>query len=178
MSEATLPAGVRLVSPEVAYAEPGVVTAGPETIEALKAIARTSPRRRARLCAHPDSDAPQQEMLIVMHRSSYVRPHRHWRKSETFIVLEGEADALLFDEDGGVARTLPMGPYGSGRLFFYRMPEGVFHGLIFRTEWMVFLETTAGPFDPTRSEGAPWAPDESDQAAGHAWLASVEAAQA
>jgi cupin fold WbuC family metalloprotein len=157
---AQLPPGFRFQTPEVIYTDQALVLAGPEEVALLKHEAATTPRRRCRLCAHPGPDAAQQEMLIVMHGDSYVRPHRHFGKTETLTVLEGEADALIFDEEGGIAQILRMTPYGQGGRFFYRMPERVFHGLVFRTEWLVYLETTSGPFDPARSEGAPWAPAE------------------
>lgn len=174
MSGPALP--VRRVSPEVYQSDGAFLAADGETVTMLKAGAAASPRRRCRLCFHAGPDAPQQEMLIVMHRSSYVRPHRHFGKVETLTIVEGKADALLFDEEGRVTRTIPMAPASSGRPFFYRMPEGLFHTLVFRSEWMVFLETTIGPFDPTRTEQAPWTPAETDPEAGHAWLAAVTAA--
>ncbi|MBI1252532.1 MAG: cupin fold metalloprotein, WbuC family [Alphaproteobacteria bacterium] len=166
-----LPAGLRAVAPEVLYTrDTDVVRAGMEVVSILRERALASPRKRCRLCAHPDADAVQQEMVIVMHRDSYVQPHRHFGKSETFTVFEGEVDALIFDESGAVIETIPMGPFGTSRQFFYRMPERVFHSMIFRTDWLVYLETTSGPFDKTASEGAPWAPTEHDPAAGRAWL--------
>jgi cupin fold WbuC family metalloprotein len=168
-----LPAGLRQVAPEVVYAPAGFVSADAVVVELLKSLAAQSPRRRARLCAHPDPDAATQEMLIVMHGESYVRPHRHFGKTETLTVFEGEADALLFAEGGAVERTLRMTPFAAGGAFFYRMPEQLFHGLIFRTPWLVYLETTTGPFDPAKSEGAPWAPPETDPEAGRAFYRAL-----
>jgi cupin fold WbuC family metalloprotein len=169
-----LPKGLRQVAPEVVCAEPGLVLAREDTIAMLKSIAEASPRRRARLCAHPHAEAEAQEMLIVMSGATYVRPHRHFGKTESFTVFEGEADLVLFAEDGSRPQTIRMAPYGGGDAFFYRMPEGVFHGLIFRTPWLVYLETTIGPFDPALSEPAPWAPPETDPAAGRAFYADLE----
>ena len=80
----------------------------------------------------------------------------------------------MFDEVGTVGEVVRMAPYPAGR-FFYRMPEGVFHGLVFRSPWFVFLEITRGPFDPSDSEPAPWAPAESDPAAGAAYATSLAA---
>lgn len=168
-----LPPGVRRVSGEVLYSDRPLVSAEPELIRALQAMAEASPKRRARLCAHPDPAAEQQEMVIVMTADGYVRPHRHWGKSETLTVLEGEMDALVFDEDGQVSQVLPMAPCGAGKAFFYRMPEGVFHTLWVRSSWLVFLETTKGPFDPASSESASWAPPEEDVAAGRRFIADA-----
>jgi cupin fold WbuC family metalloprotein len=160
-----LPPGFLFATPEVIYTDLRFVTAGPEEVALLKREAATTPRHRCRLCSHPGPDAPQQEMLIVMRGDGYVRPHRHWGKTETLTVLEGRADALIFDEVGEITEVVRMTPYGAGGRFFYRMPEGTFHGLVFRSDWLVYLETTSGPFDPSRSEGAAWAPPEGDPAA-------------
>jgi cupin fold WbuC family metalloprotein len=168
------PPGARQVAPEVMYADPGLVSADLSVVATLKAMALASPRKRARLCAHPDPDAPSHEMLIVMSGESYVRPHRHFGKTETLTVFEGEADALIFRDDGALDCVLEMGAFGTDRTFFYRMPERVFHGLIFRTPWLVYLETTTGPFDPCRSEGAGWAPPETEPEAGHVFYAAID----
>ena len=165
--------GYRFVTPEVLYGDKLFVSLGGPEIAMLKEIAASTPRRRARICTHPDASAAQQEMLIVMHGSGYVRPHRHFGKTETFLVLEGKVDALLFEEDGAVRSSVAMAAPGNGRPFFYRMPERQFHGLIFRSEWLVFIETTKGPFDLLETEAAPWAPPESEQQAGCAYYASL-----
>ncbi len=109
-------------------------------------------------------------MLIVVAKECYIRPHKHLVKSETFLVLEGSAQAILFDDAGRVRNVLEMGPPGCGRTFFYRMPEAMYHGLLIESDWLVFLETTSGPFDPAKSVDAAWAPDEGDSAAVEAFL--------
>jgi cupin fold WbuC family metalloprotein len=161
------------VADDVLYSTKTLVDVGDDDVALLKRVAAQSPRARARVCMHPDSDARQQQMLIVMRGDSYVAPHRHLDKSETFTVLEGMATTLTFDEDGNLDRRIPMGPFGQGRRFFYRMPEKRFHTLLFETDWLVYLETTVGPFDPSTSEKAPWAPAESDPEAGRRFLWSV-----
>ena len=164
---------LKYVSPEVIYSDGGFFAAGNSTIALLKNEAAVAPRRRCRLCFHANADAAQQEMLIVMHRASYVRPHRHIGKVETLTVVEGTCDALLFDRAGRVTDAVAMSPAAEGGGFFYRMPNGIFHTLIFRSEWLVFLETTIGPFDRTMTEVADWAPPETEAEAGHAYLSKL-----
>jgi cupin fold WbuC family metalloprotein len=161
------------VSPEVVYSDGGFLAADDRIVTLLKEKALQSPRQRCRLCFHESADAAQQEMLIVMNRASYVRPHRHFGKVETLTVVEGTCDALLFDEMGKVIETIAMSPTATSGCFFYRMPCGVFHTLVFRSEWLVFLETTIGPFDRAMTEVADWAPPETDPAAGHAYLSKL-----
>src|SRR5204862_7136681 len=112
----------------------------------VKGTGTTNARRRARLCAHPNPDDPLHEMLIVLDRGTYVRPHRHAGKSESFHVIEGELDVVLFDYDGTVRDVVRMGPYGSGRAFYYRLMEPCYHTVLVSTPFALFHETTNGPF--------------------------------
>ena len=112
-------------------------------------------------------------MLIVSHRDTYVAPHRHPGKSETFVVLEGSVDIMLFGWNGVLQQTAKMGSLSSGRPFFYRMPPGQFHSLAIESELLVFIESTKGPFRAEETENAPWAPDPDDAAKGKNYIASV-----
>lgn len=142
-------------------------------INVLKDAARTNSRRRARFCAHPSADAEQHDMLIVSHRETYVAPHRHFGKSESFLILEGVVTIMLFDEQGGLQKTIEMGPAASGKPFFYRMPPGQFHSLSIASELLIFVESTKGPFRAGESENAPWAPGPNDAADGKAYIAAA-----
>ena len=144
-----------------------------EVITFLKQAAAKSPLRRARFCAHLSPDAEQHDMLIVSHRDTYVNPHRHLNKSETFVLLEGSAEIILFDESGEVEKTVKMGTPASGHPFFYRMPPRQFHSLSIESELLVFLENTKGPFRLDDREHAPWAPDAKDTENGKAFIASI-----
>lgn len=170
------PANFTQVSAEVFYSDGGFTSIDNKVIDMLKAQALLSPRKRCRLCLHANPEESQQEMVIVMNRQSYVRPHRHFDKVETLAVIEGLASTVLFDDAGNVDRVIPMSPNGVSGSFFYRMPKGLFHTLIFHSEWLVFIETTIGPFRPDQTESAQWAPAESDAVAGHAYLGSIHIA--
>lgn len=161
------------VAPGIFYTQSSLVMADESMIEFLKAAALRTPSRRARLCAHPSPDATQHDMLIVSLRSTYVAPHRHLAKSESMLVIEGRADALIFDDAGAVTQRVPMGPTGSGRTFFYRMPERIFHSLSIETDMLVFVESTKGPFRAEDSENASWAPIYTDVADGRRYIRSL-----
>jgi hypothetical protein len=53
-----------------------------------------------------------------------------------------------------------MGPYHTGKAFFYRLMEPAYHTVIVNTPHALFHETTNGPFDPADTEFAAWAPTE------------------
>jgi cupin fold WbuC family metalloprotein len=136
----------------------------------LKGAAAAAPQRRARFCAHPDPDAAQHDMLIVSRRETYVAPHRHGDKTESFTVIEGLADVILFGDDGSVEAVLRMGPASTGLPFFYRMPVGRYHSLAIESEALVFIESTRGPFRADNCDNAPWAPGPNEIEAGCAFI--------
>ena len=92
------PTSLRAQNPEVYYSDDAIVTADDATIAELKRIAAGNPRLRSRLCTHPDPSSGLHEMLIVHHREAYVRPHRHFGKPESFHVIEGTAQVVIFEE--------------------------------------------------------------------------------
>jgi dTDP-4-dehydrorhamnose reductase len=144
-----------------------------EVIAFLKEAATKSVLRRARFCAHLSPDAEQHDMLIVSHRDTYVTPHRHLSKSETFVILEGFCEIVLFGERGDVEKIVKMGPAMSGRPFFYRMPPRQFHSLSIESDLLVFLESTKGPFDLSDREHATWAPDYKNSDGGKAFIEAI-----
>jgi cupin fold WbuC family metalloprotein len=166
---------LRAQNPEVYYSDAAIVTADDDVIAELKRIAAQNPRLRSRLCTHPDPSSGLHEMLIVHHREAYVRPHKHFGKPESFHVIEGTARVVVFEDDGKIRDVLDMAPYGQGKLCYYRMPDEVFHSILITSEWLVFHETTAGPFDPSRTAFPDWAPDGSDAEAVRSYIAGVEA---
>src|SRR5262249_51267108 len=126
--EAAMPP--RLVKEGVLVAHGPVVSVMRADVEQVRALAAASPRRRARLCAHPPAADPLHEMLIVLRRGSYVRPHRHRGKSESFHVVEGALTVAVFDDDGSVREAIRLGEYGSGRPFFFRLGEPAYHTVL------------------------------------------------
>jgi len=153
---------MRQISEEILYADEPVVRVGPSIIERLKEIARGNRRRRCRLCAHTDVNDRLHEMLIVHAEGTYVRPHKHLGKPESFHVIEGMVDVILFAEEGRITHVIRMGDHTSGREFYYRISEPLYHTLLIRSEFLVFHEITSGPFVRSDTLFAPWAPAEDD----------------
>jgi cupin fold WbuC family metalloprotein len=162
-------------SAEVRYATDGIVLVDAADVARLKQEAGENARRRIRLCAHYSVDNPLHEMFIVHARDTYVRPHKHLGKSESFHVIEGDVDVVIFDDEGGVTDCIPMGAFASGRPFFYRVAEPLFHTLLIRSDILVFHETTGGPFRRDDTVFAPWAPEDGDAAAVTRFLADLDA---
>lgn len=136
-----------------------VAEVGAAWFDRLKAEAVASDRKSARLCLHASADDPLHEMVIVFHKDIVVRPHRHRRKSESYHMIFGELDIVLFDDSGRPSRLVAMGERGSGRTHIYRLSAPIWHSVIVRSEFAAIHEVTNGPFRPEENEYAPWAPD-------------------
>jgi len=173
-----VPHSLREVLPGVFYADRPFVFFDRGIVAFLKGQANAAAWGRARVCAHPSADADQHDMLIVSQKDTYVAPHRHMSKSESMLVLEGSANALLFSDDGARVQHLAMSAPGTNRPFFYRMPAGLYHSLAIESEFLVFVESTKGPFRLADTEFAPWAPVASDVVAGRAFIAALSGPEA
>jgi cupin fold WbuC family metalloprotein len=151
---------------EVLYAPAGFSALLPGDIAELKRRAALTARRRCRICLHDGAHAALHDMVIVQGRGIYARPHRHLRRPETLIVLEGEGTFVRFTDDGRPTAAIPLSASGrDGTTQVLRVPTGEYHGLTVESEWLVICESTLGPFDPNANEFAPWAPPQENVAA-------------
>ena len=158
------PMRVRRISKEVFLTDEPIVRFTRSHASALKKLLPSSRRGRVRFCAHRDAGDPIHEMIIAFRRDSYIQPHMHFRKSESFHVIEGKVDIVIFDRRGRIRHVIPLGDYRSGCTFFYRIEDAVFHTLIIRSPRLVLHEITKGPFRLGDAAYAPWAPAGDDPA--------------
>ncbi len=160
-------------NPEVFVAESDVVSVSEDDIAFLKKQALANPRKRARICAHRDSANALHEMIIAIAKGSYLRPHKHIGKSESFHIIEGVADVALFDDVGEITRVIALGAPGTGKSPFYRLSDDQFHMLVVQSDVLVMHEVTNGPFNREQTIQASFAPDEADTEKANAYLKTV-----
>jgi len=165
---------LRRLNDEVFIADEPIVRLGPADIDFVKAKALASPRRRARICAHPGPEDRLHEMLIAISGDSYIHPHRHFGKAESFHIVEGIVDVVMLDPSGEVDEVIPLGEPGSGRALYYRVSTPLFHTLLIRSPLLVVHEVTSGPFDRAQSENASFAPPEGDRNATGTYMADLD----
>ena len=144
----------------VFYNEDPIAEVGRDWYEKLKRHAFEADQKRARLCLHSGPDDLLHEMIIVFHRDTVVRPHRHSVKSESFHMIFGELDIVLFDENGKPTRIVHMGDANTCKTQVYRLSRPIWHSVIVRTEYAAIHEVTNGPFRIEENEFAPWSPEE------------------
>jgi hypothetical protein len=92
--------------------------------------------------------------------------------------VDGSADIVMFDDDGGITDVIELGDRDSGLNFFYRLSESRFHMPVSRTDVLVIHEVTNGPFDRDRTIFAPFAPAEDQVDLARKYLSEVAAAVA
>ena len=161
---------------EVIRNDQPIVTVGGPLVERLREMARRSPKRHARLCLHHDHQDTVQEMVIVMHRDSYLQPHRHPAGySESYHVIDGAMRVAFFAPDGRLTRTIRLSSRGDGP-FLYRLGDETFHFVMPLDEWVVYHEALSGPYQRDRMvEDAAFAPSATDSHGVAALRARIEA---
>lgn len=167
------PDPLKELQPGVYLATDPIVKINRDDIRRLVDAAESIPRKRARICSQRANDTPIHEMLIALGRETYVRPHMHPRKTESFHVIEGLCDVVLFDDQGAIRDVICLGDYKSGRIFFYRIADPIFHTLVIRSPIFIIHETTNGPFLPEETVVAGWAPAETDTATAKFYMAEL-----
>ncbi len=153
---------IKYFNEEVVFADDKIVKVGAEDVAFLKEKAMGNKRRRMRLCTHQSIEDKVHEMLILHEKDTYVRPHKHLNKSESFHIIEGIGDIILFNEEGCISEIIRMGDYSSAYKFYYRISAPYYHTLLIRSEFLIFHETTNGPFKRSDTIFPSWAPDEED----------------
>ncbi len=130
--------------------------------------AEASPRLRMNYNFHSGPEDNPHRFLNVLVEGTYIRPHRHLMppKSESFLVLEGVAEVILFDDEGVIeARHRLGGESSEGRMWGIDIPPGIWHTILARTARVVCYEVKPGPWEPgSDKEFAEWAPAEADPA--------------
>lgn len=147
---------------EVFFVKSTIANFARDYIEFLKKEVQKNKSGRIRLCAHNDVTDLLHEMFIVHTKDVYVRPHKHRNKCESFHIIEGQADLVVFNDTGDIVDVTKLGDFASGQNFYYRISNPCYHTLLINSEFLVFHETTTGPFNKSETIFAPWSPDDNN----------------
>src|SRR5580693_2657941 len=124
--------------------------------DTVAARAAASPRLRMNYNFHSGPADNPHRFLNVLLRGTYIRPHRHLvpPKSESFLVLEGMADAVLFDDHGAITARYQLGAESpEGRLWGVDISPGVWHTILARTIRVVCFEVKPGSWAAANDQG-------------------------
>ncbi|MBN2781755.1 MAG: WbuC family cupin fold metalloprotein [Campylobacterales bacterium] len=150
------------VSEEAYFSTQNIISIDKFDIDALIDEAKKTKRNRVRFCSHTTSDEKIHEMFIVHPKDAYVRPHKHIGKIESMLVLHGEVDYITFNDDGEVESITQMGDFKSGKVFYKSLRDEQYHSMVIKSDWLVFLEITEGPFERSNTVFAQFAPNDDE----------------
>lgn len=165
---------MKKVNDEVYYNESDTLALTKSDIDDLIEKGLKNPRERARICTHLSPDSKTQEMVIVHSRKAYVRAHKHMVKPESFHIITGKVDVYIYKDNGEVIKKIEMGDYSSGKPFYYRIEKNIYHSMIIKSDVLVFVETTTGPFRSDETEFPKWAPLEENKNEVNVFLDRIE----
>ena len=128
-------------------------------IEFLKSKVKKTKKKRARICLHKDIKDNLHEMIIILSKETYIRPHKHLNKVESLHVIEGSADVIFFNDYGKIINCVRL---SKKKNFFYRLSNSKYHTFKIKTKNFIFHETTEGPLIKNRTVYAKWSPEENN----------------
>ena len=137
------------------FCQKEIVSLSREAINELKKIA-TNEKRDVRISMHQSPESGLHNMIILQHKGTYVRPHKHLIKAEAYQLIAGTQSVFIFDEAGNVIDRCDMSPDGN---FLYRFEKKYYHMSVPTSDFVIFHESKIGPFiREGDSVFAPWAP--------------------
>lgn len=136
--------------------------------------AQNSTRHRSLYSLHERNEDKVHRLIRVLEPDSYVQPHKHEspNRMESFIVLRGKIAMVIFADDGRVSEHVVLeagkSPWG------VEVPGAVWHTTIALEPDATLFEVLQGPWEPKTHKKLPeWAPTETDQIAGQAFIARI-----
>jgi cupin fold WbuC family metalloprotein len=133
-------------------------------LDKLSEKAKHSERKRMNFNFHKQPDDTLQRMIHVMHRGTYVQPHKHENpdKREAFIILRGRVALIEFDNEGKPTDHIIMDKNEGN--FGVEVPPKIWHNLIALEDNSAVYEVKDGPYSPVDDKNfAQWAPKEGDK---------------
>lgn len=120
----------RRLTADVFVTEEEIIRVDRSILDMLREAASHTPLKRVRFNAHKGDGAVVQEMILAVAKDSYIAPHKHPGKSESFHIIEGELDVVLFEDNGQMREVVHLGNIGSGKPFYYRVAQAWFHAVV------------------------------------------------
>ncbi|MEI6470732.1 MAG: WbuC family cupin fold metalloprotein [Betaproteobacteria bacterium] len=155
---------------DVYSVEENIFSIGAAEIDFLKSKLSNSSKGRVRINLHPKNSDLLHEMIIILSPDSYIRPHKHPKKSEAFHLIYGAVDVVLFDSVGNISKVIPLAANDHSKPFYYRMSEPTLHTLIVRSDLLVVHEITNGPFIEGATIYAEFAPLDTEVEEVRKWM--------
>jgi cupin fold WbuC family metalloprotein len=136
-----------------------MIKIGTDLLNEVSSKAKASPRLRMNHNFHPELNDPVQRLLNALEPWTYIRPHKHAKKEESFVLLRGSVLAITFNDDGSIRDHYVLD--ASGGHLGVEFEENTYHMLTALQPGSVVYEIKEGPFVPhSEASSAPWSPKE------------------
>ncbi|MDR0865191.1 MAG: WbuC family cupin fold metalloprotein [Candidatus Symbiothrix sp.] len=121
-------------------------------LDSTTAQAKTHVRLRMNYNIHSDLNDPVNRMLNALEPGTVIPIHRHLHpyKNESFVILRGELDVLLYDDNGQIERRITLNPEKGN--YGMDIPGEVWHSLEVKQAGTMIYEVKHGPFAPIAEE--------------------------
>ncbi len=144
---------------EILFLKENIIKVDESVIENMRQKANQSESGKFRYCFHENEDAGMQEMLFVVPKSGYARPHMHKEVAESHVVISGEGTCIVFDDAGNILEHFQV---SHKKNFLYRIQKGLWHMVMPLSQQMVIYEVREGKFDKNTNIFPEWAPKENE----------------
>lgn len=119
-------------------------------LDAITAQAKENPRLRMNFNFHDSLNAPAQRLLNALEPGTEVPTHRHRHTAETYVLLRGELEIILYNDRKEITETVILNPENG--VFGAHIPIGQWHAVKVRTADTVIFEVKDGPYAPLDAE--------------------------
>ena len=119
-----------------------------DTLFNLKAIAE---KGKSRYCAHNSIKDSIHEMMIFHKKDTVILPHQTC--NESYLIIEGELDLLIYNELNEPVELVEMGAYGKNKVVYFRLDPPRYRAVRLVSDTL-FFEVKQGPL---RKESTIWA---------------------
>jgi len=98
-----------------------------------------------RICMHKNDKAHIQEMLLILLKPQFIKPHKQEKSTISYHVIEGLAELRLYDDNGNVEFVRNLSSTESG-IQHIRLEANKFRSIRSISNSFVYLEIANGPF--------------------------------
>lgn len=119
-------------------------------LDRLTEEAKASPRKRMHYDLRDDENDLSMRMLNAMEPETVIPIHRHNATTEEIVVLRGEVEEILYDDQGNEVDRYHL--KAGGDAMACRVPIGQYHTCRSLKSGTVIIEFKRGMYDPATTE--------------------------
>ena len=119
-------------------------------LDKITAEAKASPRLRMNFNLHDSLDAKAQRLFNALEPGTVLPVHRHTATAETYIVVRGRIDVLIYNDKHELVERQHLDPKTGN--FGFQIPKNTWHTLDVLDSGTVIFEVKDGPYTPLTPE--------------------------